>query len=165
MRARTIKGSPGRSALAAWAEIDRMIAETLAPAPAIDDSAVRAALGMVSPLGPMLVAGGVLVGHPIVLRALPLQLEVTIALGNAALSDDERLGKVPGAATATDWGIYLPDPDPWAAQVRAAVAGHAALHAGAAPAEAAPAAPKASRAVAPAAIDPNALGRISGGAP
>ena len=159
MRARTIKGSPERSASAAWAEIDRMIAETLAAAPAIDDAAVRAALDALSPLGPMLVAGGVLASHPVILRALPLQLEITVTLGNAALSGDERLGKVAGAATATEWGAYVPDPEPWAAQVRAAVAGHTALHAGAAPAEPAPAS-----AVAAAAIDPLALRRISRGA-
>ena len=40
MRTRTIKGSPQRSASAAWAELERMVLETLAPAGAIDDSDV-----------------------------------------------------------------------------------------------------------------------------
>lgn len=157
MRARTIKGSPERSASAAWAEIDRMLAETLAPA-AIGVDDVRDGLDALEAIGPMLVAGGVLVDSPIVLRALPLQLEIKVALGNAALSGDEGLGKVPGAATATDWAVYVPDPEPWSAQVRAAVAAHTRLHAGAAPAE-----PAAAAVTAAATIDIDALRRVTGG--
>lgn len=163
MRARTILGSPERSASAAWAEIDRMIMETLQPASAIDEADVRAALDALAATGRTLVAGGVLSDSPIVLRALPLQLEITVALGNAVLSGDERLGKVPGAATATEWGIYVPAPEPWGAQVRAAIARHEALHAGRAPGEPAVESAKAAAFAAAAEIDANALHRISGG--
>jgi len=159
VRARTIMGSPERSASAAWAEIDRMIAETLRAASAIDDAEVRATLDALAATGRTLVAGGVLSDAPIVLRALPLQLGITVALGNAALAGGERLGKVPGAATATDWGIYVPDPEPWTAQVRAAVASHEALYPGPAPAEPA----KAAALSAAAEIDTDALRRMSGG--
>jgi hypothetical protein len=158
VRARTIKGSPERSASAAWAEVERMIAETLHPASDIDDDDVRAALAVLTPIGPMLAAGGVLTGDPIVLRALPLQLEISVAMGNPALSGEERLGKVPGAVTATEWAIYIPDPEPWRAQVCAEAAKHRALHAGPAPAESQAAAALS----AGAAIDPEALRRISG---
>ena len=159
MRARTIKGSPVRSASEAWAEIDRMIAETLAPASGIADDEVRSALDELVGIGPILVAGGVLSTHPIVLRALPLQLEITVALGDEALVSDESLGKVPGAATSQEWAIYVPDAPPYEPQVHAAVALHRALHSGSAPAEPAPAATTTG-----AAIDVGALRRISGGA-
>lgn len=158
MRARAIKGSPERCASAAWAEIDRMVAETLASATAVGVDDVRDALDALEAIGPMLVAGGVLVENPIVLRALPLQLEITIALGTAALSGDERLGKVPGAATATEWDLYVPDPAPWSAQVRAAVSAHPQLHAGIAPTE-----PESGAVTAAAAIDIAALRRVTGG--
>lgn len=158
MRARIIKGSPERSASAAWAEIDRMVADTLAPAAAIDVDDVRDALDALEAVGPMLVAGGVLVDNPVVLRALPLQLEINVALGNAVLSGDEHLGKVPGAATATEWAVYVPEPEPWSAQVRAAAAAHAHLRAGIAPAE-----PEGAAVTAAAAIDIDVLRRVTGG--
>lgn len=160
MRARTIKGSPERSASAAWAEIDRMLAETLQPATAIDDADVRAALDALASTGRTLIAGGVLSNDPIVLQAIPLQLEITVALGNAALSGEERLGKVSGAAKATEWAIYVPDPEPWSTQVRAAAKSHEALHAGRAPAEPVT---KTAALSATVAIDPDALRRVSGG--
>lgn len=158
MRARTIKGSPERSASAAWAEVERMIAETLSPAPDIDDDDVRAALDVLAPIGAMLIASGVLTGDPVVLRALPLQLEITVTMGNSALSGEERLGKAPGAATATEWAIYIPDPEPWRAQICTVAKKHHALHSGPAPFE-----PQAAATLSTgAAIDPAALRRISG---
>src|SRR4051812_32211917 len=135
MRSRTVKGSPQRSASAAWAEVETMVIETLEPATAIDDADVRAALAALDGLGPMLVAVGVLANAPLVLRALPLQLQITVALGGDALTGDERLGKVTGAASAVEWQLYVPDPEPYRAEVHAAVAGHAALRAGKAPVE------------------------------
>jgi len=162
MRTRTIKGSPQRSASAAWAELERMVLETLAPAGAIDDSDVADALSALADLGPTLIASGMLSDRAVVLRALPLHLEITVSLGNAALTGQENLGKVPGAATAEGWVLYIPDPEPYTTQVQDAVAEHNALRAGRAPA--APA-PTATAAVAAAtAVDADALRRISGGA-
>src|SRR4051794_23372099 len=109
MRARTIKGSPERSASAAWGEVERMVQETLSPATAIDDAESEAALAALRGVGRTLIAVGVLSEKPVVLRALPLQLEITVALGNVALTRSEQLGKVPGAAKATEWALYVPD--------------------------------------------------------
>lgn len=135
MPSRTIKGSPQRSAGAAWTEVETMVLETLAPASAVDDEEVRGALAALEGLGPMLVSAGVLADQPLVLRALPLQLQINVSLGAAALSGDERLGKVPGAASATAFGLYVPDPEPYRAEVGAAAERHPSLQAGPAPAE------------------------------
>ncbi len=134
-----------------------MVRATLEPAAAIDDTDVMRALGVLAGVGPTLVAAGVLASRPLVLRAMPLRLEITVSLGDAALKGDERLGKVSGAATAQEWRLYVPNPAPFAAQVDEAVAAHDALHAGEAPAE--PIAPL----VAGVDVDREALRRISGG--
>jgi hypothetical protein len=162
MRTRTIKGSPHRTASAAWAELERMVLETLAPADAIDDADAADALASLAGIGPTLIASGVLNDRSVVLRALPLQLEITVSLGNAALTGDENLGKVPGAATAEAWALYIPDPDPYTTQVQAAVAAHDALRTGRAPAAPAPA--DAAAVAAASAVDADALRRINGGA-
>lgn len=161
MRVRTIKGSPERSASATWAEIDRMVQATLEPAAAIDDTEVERALGALAGVGPTLVAAGVLESRPLVLRAMPLELEITISLGDAALKGEERLGKVSGAATALEWALYVPNPEPFADQVNQAVAPHDALYAGQAPAE--PSRASGSPPVARVDVDSEALRRISGG--
>lgn len=160
MRSRAIKGSPVRTAGGAWAVIETVIIETLAPAASIDEADVRAALDVLDGLGSMLVASGVLSDEPLVLRALPLQLEITVSLGDAALHGEERLGKVPGAATATEWGLFVPDPEPFTAEVRATVARHFALSAGKAPAEQ----ELAEASGAGFAVDADALRRLSGDA-
>jgi hypothetical protein len=161
MRARTINGSPRRTASAAWAEVERMVTETLVPASAIDDGDVAEALAALRGVGPMLVAAGVLSDQPVVLRALPLELEITVALGNAALHGDDWLGKVTGAATTETWGLFVPDPEPFGAEVREAVAAHEALQAGAPPATADTGSRQA--ALAGFAVDAEALRKISGG--
>ena len=161
MRVRTIKGSPERSASATWAEIDRMVQATLEPAGAVDDTEVEWALGALAGVGPTLVAAGVLVSRPLVLRAMPLELEIRVSLGGAALKGDERLGKVSGAATAVEWGLYVPNPEPFADQVNEVVAAHDVLHAGQAPAERSTA--SATPPIARVGVDPEALRRISGG--
>lgn len=162
MRTRTIKGSPQRSASAAWAEVERMVLETLAPADAIDDMDARDALNALAGLAPTLIASGVLSDHPVVLQALPLHLEITVSLGSGTLAGEENLGKVPGAATAESWTLHIPDPEPYTTQVRDAVAAHAALRSGRPPAAPPPA--STDTVVAAATIDANALRRISGGA-
>jgi predicted flap endonuclease-1-like 5' DNA nuclease len=163
MRSRTIKGSPQRAASAAWAELERMVLETLAPAGAIDASDVADALSALTGLGPTLIASGVLSDRAVVLRALPLHLEITVSLGNAALTGEENLGKVPGAATAEAWVLYIPDPKPYTTQVQDAVAEHDALRAGRAPAAPDPAPAATAAASAATAVDADALRRISGG--
>lgn len=159
MRARTIKGSPERSASDTWGEIDRMIRETLVPATSIEDDDVAGALDGLTGMGRTLVAAGVLVDEPIVLAAPPLQVEIYVSLGNDALKGEERLGKVPGAATASEWKLYVPDPAPYGDQVAATVSEHHALYAGTAPAPATEAASAKSAVL----VDADALRRITEG--
>src|ERR1700722_18846202 len=165
VRVRTIKGSPERSASDAWDEIDRMIRETLVPATGVDDDDVAGALIGLTGMGRTLVAAGILVDEPIVLAAPPLQVEIYVSLGNDALKGEERLGKVPGAATASEWKLYVPDAAPYGDQVAAAVSGPHALYAGAAPAAPAAPAPAAEAASAKSAVlvDADALRRITEG--
>lgn len=159
MRTRTIKGSPERTASAAWQELAHMVRETLTAASELDEKEIDTALDDVAGVGRTLIAAGVLREQPVVLRALPLQLEMRVSMGKDALKGEEKLGKVPGAATATDWTLYLPDPEPYRSQVHAATDAHSRLAAGPAPAE--PATASLSEHTA-AHIDPDALRRISG---
>lgn len=158
MRTRTIKGSPERTASAAWQELARMVHETLTAASGLDEQEVEAALEDVAGVGRILIAAGVLREQPVVLCALPLQLEMRVSMGNDALKGEEKLGKVPGAATAADWTLYLPDPEPYRSQVHVATGAHPRLAAGPVPPE--PAASLSDRTGAQ--IDPDALRRISG---
>lgn len=159
MRTRTIKGSPERTASATWRELAHMVRELLTAASGLEEHEIDAALEDVAGVGRTLIAAGVLREQPVVLRALPLQLEMRVSMGNDALKGEEKLGKVPGAATATDWTLYLPDPEPYRSQVHAATDAHPRLAAGPAPPESATAN---LRERAAADIDPDALRRISG---
>ncbi|HWY90751.1 MAG TPA: hypothetical protein VNY31_08785 [Solirubrobacteraceae bacterium] len=158
VRVRTIKGSPERSASATWDEIARMVQETLVPAASIDDDDVSVALGHLAGVGRTLIATGVLADEPVVLTAPPLHVEIYVSLGNDALKGEERLGKVPGAGTASEWKLYVPDPVPYSAQVASAVAQHDALYAGAAPTPVVGAAATQTAV----SVDADALRRISG---
>jgi hypothetical protein len=70
-----------------------------------------------------------------VVVADPVYLNITTVSGVAATTLDEDLGPVPGGATATDWTIYLPTPDPLAESVRAAISGVSHLSAEEPPSE------------------------------
>jgi hypothetical protein len=107
-RSRTIAAAPVRSASAAWAEVSRTLVETLEPAVAIDDSEVATEVGALTATGRKLIAGGHLAKDPLVLDAAPLRLEIRVVDGDRALTVEEKLGLVPGAATATDWQLTLP---------------------------------------------------------
>jgi hypothetical protein len=159
MPSRTINGSPQRSAAAAWVEIERMVLETLQPAKALDVDVVRGALDALDGLGPMLISAGVLVDSPLALVAAPLHLTISIHMGAGALTGQERLGKVSGAATATEFALYVPDPKPYRSEIHEAAKAHDALHAGNAPQPIA-----ATQQTAGFAVDAEALRRISGGA-
>jgi hypothetical protein len=68
----------------------------------------------------VLVAGKHLGDDPLVLRAEPLRLELTVVSGDRALSIDEKHGKAPGAATADSWTLHLPTREPVRTWVEAA---------------------------------------------
>ena len=73
-----------------------------------------------------------------------MHCEITTVSGTAALTAEENLNPVPGAADAETFTIYLPSPDPLGPVVSAAVAGHARLSDATPPAE-----PKAAASSAP----------------
>jgi hypothetical protein len=108
-RSRTIAAAPVRSAAAAWGEVTRMVIETLESAAAIDDSELANELAALTATGRKLIAVGQLANDPLVLDAAPLRLEIRVVDGDRALALEERLGLVPGAATATDWRLAVPD--------------------------------------------------------
>lgn len=56
-----------------------------------------------------------------------MHCEITTVSGAAALTLEENLNPVPGAAGADDFRIYMPSVAPFQEQVKAAAGGHARL--------------------------------------
>lgn len=111
-RHREIAASPARTAAETWDAICRVVAATLARSTNIDQADVVATLSSLTPAGLALVAGGHLDRSPLTLVADPLRLTVATVSGERALTvvDNENPNPVPGAATCTDWTLYLPTP-------------------------------------------------------
>lgn len=116
-RHRQIAAAPARSASEAWATLAVLIANTLERSPDIARADVEATLARASGVGRMLVAGGHLERKPLTVTAGGLVLEIVTVSADKALSLEENLNPVPGAATASDWRIYLPAASPLAALV------------------------------------------------
>jgi hypothetical protein len=122
-RYRQVAAAPQRRASETWEAIGELVLATLDRSPSIAASDVIAAMNAASAIGRVLVAGGFTDSHPVVLIADPVYLNITTVSGVAATNLDEDLGPVPGGATATEWTIYLPTPDPLGNAVRTAIAG------------------------------------------
>ena len=135
LRRRTIAAAPVRSASATWQVITDLIADTVAVAPACDRNEVEAAMTAAAAAGRMLVAGGYLDRHPVVLVAGTVHCEITTVSGADALDHDENLNVIPGAVAATTFTVYLPAPEPLEKFVADAVALHARLSDATAPIE------------------------------
>jgi len=86
-----------------------------------------AAMAAAAPAGVMLIAAGHLDRHAVVIVAPPLHLSITTVSGTAASTVEENLGPVPGGASADDWVIHLPTPDPLGDVVRSVAKGSARL--------------------------------------
>jgi hypothetical protein len=151
LRYRTIAAAPVRSAPATWQVITSLVADTIAASAALSVSEAKQAMSVAAPAGRMLIAGGHLDRHPLTLVAGLVHCEIATVSGSAALTLEENLSLVPGAADAETFTIYLPSPDPLGPVVAAAAAGHSRLS-DAAP----PAAPKTAASSAPL-IDLDAL--------
>ncbi len=108
VRHRSIAGAPQRPAGAAAAQVSEMVTETLTPASAVDDTQVASELDAALPAIRSLIAAKQLADEPIVLVADPLRLEIRVVCGPAAIGMHEQLGKVAGAAKATDWSLHVP---------------------------------------------------------
>jgi hypothetical protein len=162
VRHRAIAGAPERSASEAATVLTEIVRETLAPASALDRTAIERELAHGRDAVRMLIAGKHLRDLPIVLAADPLHLEITVVSGDAALTLKEDLGKVPGAATATAWMLHVPAPAPITGWVEEALQGleHVTSER---------VAPQASRSsagqFASSQIDPDALRRVAAGEP
>lgn len=148
-RRRDIAASPQRSAPAAWQTVKDLICDTLERSSSIARSDVDAALLPLDTVGRMLISAGHLEKHPLVLMAGETELEIGTVSGGPALTLEENLNPVPGAAAATDWTLHVPQVEPMAKLVRSTVKGkvHLSADEAAAPVAANGAAPRAGSAV------------------
>jgi hypothetical protein len=108
VRHRSIAGAPERTASAAATTVIEMITETLAPATTIDHKLVADELSTALPAIRGLIAAKELVEKPVVLVAGPLRLEIRVVCGSKAIGMNEQLGKVAGAAQASEWSLHVP---------------------------------------------------------
>lgn len=152
-RARQVAASPVRSASGVWAVIADLVADTVAQSSALSRDEAVQAMSAAEAVGRMLIAGGHLHKHPVTLVAGTVHCEITTVSGTTALTLEENLNPVPGAAGADDFTIYLPSPAPLQEQVKAAADGHARLS------DAAPPAPETKAAASGPLIDREALRR------
>jgi len=127
LRHRTVAASPVRSASAAWQVITDLVADTIATSASLSRVEAQQAMSAAASAGRMLIAGGHLDHHPLVFVAGVVHCEITTVSGAAALTAEENLSPIPGAAAAKAFTIYLPSPEPLERAVAAAVAGHARL--------------------------------------
>jgi hypothetical protein len=128
-RHRKIAAAPERPASQAWATISQLVVDTLDRSPSISAAEVDTAMAVAAPAGMMLIAGGHLDRHPLVVVADPVHLSITTVSGVAASALEENLAAVPGGASATAWTVHLPTPAPVGDAVRTVVAGQAHLSA------------------------------------
>ncbi|HEX8205117.1 MAG TPA: hypothetical protein VF587_03560 [Solirubrobacteraceae bacterium] len=160
-RHRAIAGAPERAASETATTVIEMIQETLGAASGLDLDLVAAETEAARAAIRMLIAGKHLGDDAIVLVAEPLRLEITVVSGDAASRDDDKLGRVPGAATATAWSLHLPAPAPVGSWVEDAVRGLDHVTTDPPPAEKVA---SAAAAVLASDIDLGALRRAAGGA-
>jgi len=123
-RRREIASAPKRSAAEVWQTIRVLLGDTLDRSSSIERADVDAALDPLGGVARMLVSAGHLEGHPLVLVAGELWLEITTVSGGSALSLQENVNPVPGGAGASDWTLHVPQVEPMAKLVRTTVKGH-----------------------------------------
>ncbi len=128
-RHRQIAAAPERSAAEAWEVIRALVADTLDRSSSIHRAEVESALEPLDGVARMLISAGHLRKQPLVLVAGELSLEITTASGTEALTLEENVNPVPGAAGADDWTLYVPQGEPMGKLVRTTVKGHAHLSA------------------------------------
>lgn len=134
-RRREVAAAPARTTSETSKTISDLIRDSLARAEKIDLTNVDGALAKASTAFLALMAGGHLDTHPLVLVAGALHLSMTTVSGDGALTLEENLAAVPGTASASDWTLYLPTPDPLGPMVTKVAESHRNLSVGEAPAE------------------------------
>ncbi|MEU4508721.1 hypothetical protein AB0G05_04425 [Nonomuraea wenchangensis] len=133
--------------------ISDLVARTVAQSSALSRDEAVQAMSAAEAVGRMLIAAGHLQQHPITLVAGKVYCEITTVSGTTALTLEENLNPIPGAAGADTFMIHLPSPAPLQEQVKAAANGHARLS------DAVPLAPETKNANAGPLIDREALRR------
>jgi hypothetical protein len=126
-RHREIAAAPERSTSETVETISALIRDSLARSRHIDPADVDDALDAARPALLALVAGGHLEKQALVLAAASLHVSITTVSGDKALTLEENLDAVPGAASATEWTLYLPTPDPLGALVTSCAEKHPRL--------------------------------------
>jgi hypothetical protein len=134
-RRRQVAASPERTTSKTADAISDLIRDSLARAEKLNLSEVDEALAVARPAFLALVAGGHLDANALVLIADALHLSITTVSGDRALTLDENLAAVPGAASATECTLYLPTPDPLGPMITATANRHPRLSAAGPPAE------------------------------
>ncbi|MFI1823370.1 hypothetical protein ACH413_40890 [Lentzea sp. NPDC020367] len=127
LRTREVAAAPVRSASATWSVITDLVTDTVAQSAELSREEAAQAMATAEQIGRKLVAGGHLRRHPITLVAGKVHCEITTVSDTAALTLQENLNPVPGAAGAGSFMIYLPSPSPLQEQVKAAADAHARL--------------------------------------
>jgi hypothetical protein len=123
-RRRTIAAAPVRGVSQAWSIVSKLVVDTLARAQSIDASKVDAELRSFANSARILIAGGHLATHPLVLVAASLHLTIETVSGDDAFEVEENLNAVPGAASADDWKLHLAAPDHLQKWLAEAIADH-----------------------------------------
>jgi hypothetical protein len=126
-RHRQVAASPKRMTSDTATTISKLIRDSFDRTEEIDLSDVDDALAKARPAFLALIAGGHLEVNPLVLTAGALHLSITSVSGDRALTLEENLSAVAGAASATEWTLYLPTPDPQGAIVTEIAGSHPRL--------------------------------------
>lgn len=123
-RRRQIAAAPERTTSESVAAISDLIRDTLSRSDKLDTVTIDDALATAKPALLALTAGGHLDGEPLVLVAGQMHLSITTVTGDGALTLEENLDAVPGAASASEWTLYLPTPAPLTEMVSAIAKKH-----------------------------------------
>jgi hypothetical protein len=123
-RHRQVAAAPERTTSDAVATIEDLIRDSLTRSDKLDAGTIDDALATAKPALLALTAGGHLDRDALVVVGAQLHLSITTLTGDGALSLAENLAAVPGAASATEWMLYLPTPAPLGELVAAVAAKH-----------------------------------------
>jgi hypothetical protein len=135
-RHRQVAAAPERMTSDAVAAIEDLIRDSLTRSDKLDAGTIDDALATAKPALLALTAGGHLDRDAVVVVAAQLHLSITTVTGDGALSLEENLVAVPGAASATEWTLYLPTPAPLGELVTTVAAKHPNLSVETPPADA-----------------------------
>jgi hypothetical protein len=153
-RRRQVAAAPERTTSESVVVMSDLVRDSLSRSDKLDLTTIDEALATAKPALLALTAGGHLDRDSVVVVAAQMHLAITTVTGDGALTLEENLDAVPGAAAATEWTLYLPTPAPLTAMVTSVAKKHPNLSTSEPPEDAEPAS---DRSVA--AVDLDALAR------